>query len=360
MTAFITCSLFLLSRTVHSESFLTDLYGKTPQASQDIYLDQGRVDHIEWGLSSDGTTANGAAILYISGSSTDGEWSFNYGDCSRCSPCDPVDVASDDYIIGYKIYYGDAYVFGLELYTYQGETFNCFDPDSISGTGRSSSSATYYNGAGDFYYLSGWELSATIDDNNYYDFLRNLRLQFTNIATVQPVVEYLSDSAFTASSSYEGYDPYLALYSLGGWSAASNSTDEWLSIDLGQPMKISSIGTKGDGTGTFMEWVTKYEFWSSLDGEADSWANLTLTGNSDQDTEKTHAFDDEPILAQYVRIVPLEWNDWPTMRVEVYGYDYVTAEYQPIATTMEPSGVERVCVFVGAVISFFAALAILF
>jgi len=28
---------------------------------------------------------------------------------------------------------------------------------------------------------------------------------------------------------------------------------------------------------------------------------------------------DEPVLALFVRFVPKEWNNWPCMRVEVYG-----------------------------------------
>ena len=43
-----------------------------------------------------------------------------------------------------------------------------------------------------------------------------------------------------------------------------------------------------------------------------------FTGNVDQNTVVYHNLD-PPITARYIRFKPVEWQDWISMRVELYG-----------------------------------------
>ena len=44
-----------------------------------------------------------------------------------------------------------------------------------------------------------------------------------------------------------------------------------------------------------------------------------FTGNRDPDTVVTHQLN-PPIEARYIRFLPVTWNNWISMRVELYGY----------------------------------------
>ena len=48
-----------------------------------------------------------------------------------------------------------------------------------------------------------------------------------------------------------------------------------------------------------------------------------FTGNSDGDSVKVNEFS-TPIIAQYLRINPTRWKDRISLRLEVYGCDYVS------------------------------------
>ncbi len=51
----------------------------------------------------------------------------------------------------------------------------------------------------------------------------------------------------------------------GAWSAASNSRNQWLQIDLGsQYTKVTRVATQGRGD--YPQWVTKYKLEFSNDG----------------------------------------------------------------------------------------------
>ena len=49
--------------------------------------------------------------------------------------------------------------------------------------------------------------------------------------------------------------------------------------------------------------------------------NATFIGNIDA-TNGAHSILNETIIAKYVRIIPITYNSWKALRVEIFGYDH--------------------------------------
>jgi len=332
--------LCIFMEIANSASFLTTVYGADSSQYQSSMIDQGRISLIEWGTS----TINGALVVssWSSDGQTSDELTLGTDSGTTMTACNPATLSHNDYFIGYKVYYDDYYVFGMELYSLTGDTFFCYDTETIADKSSAIMSPdTHYKNNSDFYFLSGW----VVHDHTK---INGIQLQFTNIGNSQPSIEFLPESSFSASSEFTlagitalllGVDDFdqsadKARYSSFGWSPdlVINDTDSWLKIDLLRPMKISAIGTKGCVLLT--EWTTKYEFaWSVNEDESVvNWRSFALDGNNDTNTEVLHSFIDDPIIAQYLMFYPLEWpmGFWPALRVEAYGHEIVTAVYQPI------------------------------
>ncbi|XP_012266909.1 neurexin-4 isoform X2 [Athalia rosae] len=111
------------------------------------------------------------------------------------------------------------------------------------------------------------------------------------------------------------------------WSPETSSYDQHLTVELGDRYEIRSIATRGrDHTN---EYVTEYIVQYSNDGQA--WTSYEsqdgvdemFKGNVNGDTIKLNKFE-VPIIAQWIRINPTRWRDRISLRIELYGCDYVS------------------------------------
>lgn len=111
--------------------------------------------------------------------------------------------------------------------------------------------------------------------------------------------------------------------SLGAWCSDDTDGDQWFQIDLLTTMNVSAVASQGFGYGG--NWVTQYSLNYSCDGVR--WFRYTLQGghevfkaNNDSDSVVTNRLE-VPILARFVRINPLAWNQLGSicLRLELYG-----------------------------------------
>ncbi|KPJ11812.1 Neurexin-4 [Papilio machaon] len=99
-----------------------------------------------------------------------------------------------------------------------------------------------------------------------------------------------------------------------------------LTINLLARKELRGIATRGRYATE--EYVSEFMIQYSDDGE--SWREVASSdgyvqmfeGNHDGNTVKRNEFE-VPIIAQYIRINPMRWRDKISMRVEIYGCDYV-------------------------------------
>ncbi|PFX16804.1 EGF-like repeat and discoidin I-like domain-containing protein 3 [Stylophora pistillata] len=127
----------------------------------------------------------------------------------------------------------------------------------------------------------------------------------------------------------------------GSWAAASNDANLWLQVDLViLHTKVTHVATQGSD-GHQREWVTKYNLLYSNDTER--FYNYTIPrqktakvfhGNTDQNTVVYHDLN-PPITARYILFKPVEWQDWISMRVELYG---CVQEFTAVFTNLGKSG----------------------
>uniref|UniRef100_G3NVM9 Milk fat globule EGF and factor V/VIII domain containing b n=1 Tax=Gasterosteus aculeatus aculeatus TaxID=481459 RepID=G3NVM9_GASAC len=111
------------------------------------------------------------------------------------------------------------------------------------------------------------------------------------------------------------------------WTAATNSRAEWLQVDLGSPKKITGVITQGAKDFGSIQFVTAFKLAHSDDGR--SWtivkdertgADKIFPGNSDNNVHKTNIFEPS-FYSRYVRILPWEWHERITLRMELLGCD---------------------------------------
>jgi hypothetical protein len=106
----------------------------------------------------------------------------------------------------------------------------------------------------------------------------------------------------------------------GCWSPASADMDEWLQIDLGKNRTIGTISTQGDPARAWQVtgFVVKvsYDEVEWLDVQCGRIWNTQWTG----DTNRIYSLKfEKPVVAQYIRFIPITWVNWPAMRVAVIG-----------------------------------------
>lgn len=137
--------------------------------------------------------------------------------------------------------------------------------------------------------------------------------------------------AFTASSTFrdDNCSPSKARLNVGSgtsaWCADTKTgvDRQFLEIDLGSPTVVGGVATQGRFK--VEQWVKAYRVAVSMDGyawnvvkDAKSGADRVFAGNHDNTVPRVHAIA-PPLKARYVRIVPLAFHGWPSMRVELYG-----------------------------------------
>jgi len=134
-----------------------------------IALDQGRINGIQkWGLQHPKERNNYPWLDYavvIQEWTADEQTVSNtmeFGNQDYIIPCDPFDLADDDYIIGYKSWYHDTYVFGLEFYTKSGDKHGCFNKKRIKADDIETGKDFFDCGDGSFYYLVGFKIRSGV------------------------------------------------------------------------------------------------------------------------------------------------------------------------------------------------------
>ncbi|XP_014094325.1 neurexin-4 isoform X2 [Bactrocera oleae] len=173
---------------------------------------------------------------------------------------------------------------------------------------------------------------------------------FSDYDCNQPLMEH---AVLTATSSLNDRGPEKArLNGDSAWTPIENTYNHFLTLDLGEARKTRKIATMGRKH--TQEFVTEYIVQYSDDGEYwRSYVNPSnepqmFKGNSDGNSIHYNVFE-VPIIAQWVRINPTRWHDRISMRVELYGCDYVAEnlyfngtglvtydlQYEPVASTRE-------------------------
>ncbi|XP_019729576.1 milk fat globule EGF and factor V/VIII domain containing b isoform X4 [Hippocampus comes] len=148
----------------------------------------------------------------------------------------------------------------------------------------------------------------------------------------------VSDQQITASSTFRTwgieaftwYPHYARLDKQGktnAWTAATNSKSEWLQVDLQSPKKLTGIITQGAKDFGAVQFVSAFKLAHSDDGQ--SWSivkdestenDKIFPGNSDNNVHKKNLFE-PPLFARFVRILPWEWHERITLRMELLGCD---------------------------------------
>ncbi|XP_010788507.1 lactadherin-like [Notothenia coriiceps] len=111
------------------------------------------------------------------------------------------------------------------------------------------------------------------------------------------------------------------------WTAATNNQSEWLQVDLGATKKVTGVITQGAKDFGSIQFVTAFKVAYSNDGR--SWTivkdettktHRIFPGNSDNNVHKKNIFEPS-FYARYVRILPWDWHERITLRMELLGCD---------------------------------------
>lgn len=146
----------------------------------------------------------------------------------------------------------------------------------------------------------------------------------------------LPASSFTGSSSFYMFPPSQGrLNGRLAWCANEDKIgEEYLKIHLPEADTICAIATQGTGYKKGNEYVTFYFLEYSKDGH--QWKFIeedgnpkVFTGNKDSKSTTKHVLD-VPVKASYIRVIPLEFKEWPCLRVEIYGKEKVKHHHPPV------------------------------
>ncbi|XP_067031471.1 uncharacterized protein [Acropora muricata] len=139
----------------------------------------------------------------------------------------------------------------------------------------------------------------------------------------------IPNGAVTASSSWGlEHEPWQARLnniarsgSTGSWSTRLNAIEQYLQIDLGKERVVNKIATQGRPSSD--QWVTSFKLLFRSDGA--KWNEYqndgvvkVFTANSDRGTIVSHKLWPQ-IFSRYVRFSVMSWQNWISMRVELYG-----------------------------------------
>lgn len=146
----------------------------------------------------------------------------------------------------------------------------------------------------------------------------------------------ISDSQLSASSSHRtwGLDAFtwLPQYArldkqgkTNAWSPSSNNHSEWIQMDLEKTKRITGIITQGAKDFGVVSFVSVFKVAYSNDGEnwrvlkdENTGADKLFQGNVDNNTHKKNVFE-APFYARFVRVLPWEWHERITLRLELLG-----------------------------------------
>ncbi|XP_066505740.1 milk fat globule EGF and factor V/VIII domain containing b isoform X1 [Hoplias malabaricus] len=145
----------------------------------------------------------------------------------------------------------------------------------------------------------------------------------------------IAESQISASSVHYGilglqrWGPELARLNNKGlvnaWTSASHDKNPWIEINMQRKMRFTGIITQGASRMGTAEYIKSFKVASSLDGRTytiyragDQKNDVVFLGNVDNDGTKTNLFD-PPIIAQYIRILPVVCRKACTLRMELVG-----------------------------------------
>ncbi|XP_019640573.1 PREDICTED: uncharacterized protein LOC109482333 [Branchiostoma belcheri] len=135
----------------------------------------------------------------------------------------------------------------------------------------------------------------------------------------------ITDDQFSASSSFSSqYQPREArLNSLNAWSPSSDSTSDWLQVDMLERTSITGIQTQGHRYFGRSYYVTSYKLIYSNDGInwnifQENGSDKIFEGNSNGDGVKTN-YIDPPIVTRFIRLMPVTWERVIAFRLELLG-----------------------------------------
>ena len=175
--------LLLLTHTI--DAILTEVIGTS--ASGTIYniTDQGRINAIRsWGLSASNR-------LIIAQWLSDEQSNFQPlgAFLSIVTTCDPMELQSGEFIIGYTVWYDSSGIRGMQFQTNNANIYSCIDPSSAN-------TELSINGTFPNHYLSGW----TVRLGGSQNVIKTIQLQFTSTPeptlypTLEPTIPSLSPS----------------------------------------------------------------------------------------------------------------------------------------------------------------------
>uniref|UniRef100_A0A5F9DNM5 Contactin associated protein like 3 n=1 Tax=Oryctolagus cuniculus TaxID=9986 RepID=A0A5F9DNM5_RABIT len=146
-----------------------------------------------------------------------------------------------------------------------------------------------------------------------------------------PLASSLPQASFSSSSELSsshgaGFARLNRRDGAGGWTPLVSDKYQWLQIDLGERMKVTSVATQG-GYGS-SNWVSNYLLmfsdggrnWKQYRREESIWG---FPGNTNADSV-VHYRLQSPFQARFLRFLPVAWNPKGRigMRIEVYGCVY--------------------------------------
>ncbi|PFX19748.1 EGF-like repeat and discoidin I-like domain-containing protein 3 [Stylophora pistillata] len=142
----------------------------------------------------------------------------------------------------------------------------------------------------------------------------------------------ITSAQISASSQYDGnhapnqgrlHFKEISGSHAGSWVAGRNNVNQWFQVDLTIETTVTFLATQGRNM--YEQWVTKYKLQYSnngstfqvfkQDGES---SDKVFVGNSDRDTVVKNPVI-SPIKARYLRLIPTEWHNHISKRIELYG-----------------------------------------
>jgi hypothetical protein len=107
---------------------------------------------------------------------------------------------------------------------------------------------------------------------------------------------------------------------LPGKHLAAPPNNQWLAMDTGSVRSIKGVATQGRGDNAYDQWVKSYKV--SVSNDASSWTPVdggrTFTGNVGAGDAVVRNDFAAVVSARYVRIEPVTWEVWISMRAGVF------------------------------------------
>ncbi|XP_072047054.1 uncharacterized protein [Amphiura filiformis] len=144
---------------------------------------------------------------------------------------------------------------------------------------------------------------------------------------------WIRDDQLTASTEFVGDDP--SLYeganngrlnrvavpgTTGAWSAQTNDLNQWIQVAFNDPTWVTGVLIQGREDNVPLQWVTKFKVQYSDNGQ--DWnsvqEDMIFDGNTNPNEVVTNLFR-TPVIASYIRIVPIEWEEHISLRFELLG-----------------------------------------